>query len=106
MASARRLCILLVVCGPIAGACGDTWDRSEIDLVEVDGNRLIVGVDCSEENRASAEESSTEIVVTYELRGAHMGDCYSTVEIALDDPVGEREIIDAETGEPAPIGVH
>lgn len=95
---------LLAACG------GDGWERTEIGTVEVrddaQGDVLVIGPHCSDDARATVDESDASIEVGLELSGDHHGDCYTTVEVRLAAPVGDRTIIDAATGEPANVGTH
>ncbi|MEA1903901.1 MAG: hypothetical protein U9N56_10270 [Actinomycetota bacterium] len=60
---------------------------------------LLILNECSREVVASVEETPARVVVTVRHR-AKAGDCGSTAEIILEDPLGDRELIDAHDGHP------
>lgn len=96
----------LAAAAVFAGCGGDEWRATEIGLVEVADQRLIVGPHCNDDARVTAEETDEEILVSFEVKGEVEGECYGVAEVVLDEPVGDRTLIDAATGEPADVGTH
>lgn len=97
---------LVVVAVTAAGCQGDDWETQPVGQVEVDGARLIVGVHCHPDARATATESNDTIEVTFEVSGDYMGDCYDVATVELERPLGDRQVLDASTGEPVLVGPH
>lgn len=107
--SMRRLVTIALALGPtglLAGCGGDEWTPTEIGLVEVADDRLIVGPHCNEDARVTADEAESEIRVSFEVKGDTQGECYGVAEVMLDKPVGDRTVIDVATDEPAQLGTH
>ena len=84
-----------------ASRSGGDWDARIIDSFgPLDDNHLAyeVGTHCHPEARASLTEGADRVVITFETRGELMGDCADGIEITLDEPLGDRIVIDATTG--------
>lgn len=90
----------------VAGCGDDSWKAQPISRAEAEGNRLIVGAHCYPDARASATESEDTVEVMFEVSGDRMGDCYGVAAAELERPLGDRQVVDASSGERVPVGPH
>lgn len=107
--SMRRLVTITLAVAPVgllAGCGDDEWTPTEIGIVEVVGERLIVGPHCNEDARVTADEAESEIRVSFEVKGDSQGECYGVAEVTLSEPIGDRTVIDVATDQPAQLGTH
>ena len=49
-----------------------------------------------------AKESETEVRIRVWIKGGMDADCQDTISIDLDEPLGDRQVIDAESGDRVP----
>lgn len=79
------------------------WHAKEIGLLEVRGDELIAGPHCDDDARLRAAEHGDRIELTFEIRGAHKGDCYEAANVTLQQPMAGRQLVDTQTGEQPPL---
>jgi len=98
-----RIPIGLAAVGLVLTSCGD-WNDKGITSYSLDGDsRVLVAGHCNEAGRVHVvDESATQVVLRLEVRGDHRGDCLECPAVELDDPVGDRAVIDATTDDPVP----
>lgn len=83
------------------------WDREgwrdhdlSVDQAVADSDVIVVSGGCHGDERATVEETDTAVIIAVEVDGTDRGDCDTPIEIELGQPLGDRTIIDAHTGEP------
>ena len=103
---ARSLVVGVIVLVGIPSACGG---RTDVEVLEVsvqneDATLLLQVNTCNEDSTSvSVDESDSEIVVTASTR-ARFGcsgrdDCSDPRSVQLDEPLGDRQIVDADGNE-------
>ncbi len=105
-------CLVILVCiiGAVFAAWLVLWDgvwRSEVSVVEAElrsPDRLVLFVDsCNEDPEVTLlRESDIDVQIkvvasSTPLRGG--GDCLDMVEVQLQEPLGDRVVVDKHTGQ-------
>lgn len=114
-----RSALLAFMVGASLAGCGGVSDDDASTAVEVglrtvqinraqllpDGTLVAnLNVCNAGENAVRVSEASDEVVVTAETNGPVAGDdCSDGVTGPLDDPLGDRQLVDGSTGEPIPV---
>lgn len=93
------IAVAVAVLALVLASCGG-WQGMPIDAVEADGRRLLVGVHCEDDARVQVEESADEVVLSLQGKGRLLGECADAIEVLLDEPPGDRTVIDKANGEP------
>ena len=95
--------IVAVAVGYYLTGPGPRWRGAEVVVVEPRGSRLWVGIEtCGGERRVRiVEQSADRVVVQGWIRWNTHNDCYDLGDevVELDEPLGDRQVIDAETGD-------
>jgi len=97
--SALSLSLALLTVG-----CHEYRDDRPIASVAVDGQRLLVPAGCYPSSDARAKESEQSMELRLSTSGASMGDCLHCEEVTLDEPLGDRPMVDRATGDEIPNG--
>ena len=84
----------------ILSACGVGWKDNRISEVTVgeDGRTLTVGWHCHLDASVNAIETADEVRLSFRVYDRSKGDCADAEQVTLDEPVGNRTIIDDATG--------
>lgn len=53
--------------------------------------------------RVAVDESDVEVHVSVEVTGGSIADCADVIRIELGHPLGDRQFVDAATGEIVPV---
>jgi hypothetical protein len=93
--------VLALLLAATAG-CGE--DRRQVAIFDVspDGpTRLVLSVEsCNASPRAHVDEHDDRVVVTVTADDRDdMDDCADGVVVELDEPLGDRELVDGSTGD-------
>jgi hypothetical protein len=99
----RRLVLGCAVAVVFAGgACSsETHPRVTRAYGTTTSTELTLNIDsCHQHPKVDADESASEIRLTVTADADNSDDCGDIARVTLDDPVGERSIIDTATGEP------
>ena len=84
-----------------------SWREQPVSSAELRGDRTAVlwlGCFPDTETRVSTVERTGDVTVTVEIKGERSsGDCLSGVEVAFDEPLGGRTLVDGATGDPISI---
>ena len=75
------------------------WHQRMILSFAVQGTQVVAGTHCEEEARIRVRELPDRVELTFEVRGARRGDCAETVAVTLSEGLGDRAVIDTETGQ-------
>jgi hypothetical protein len=99
------LALLVVLIGPIAWAVGglfrDEVRDAAVYAVTVDGRRVAMELEaCNpEEIDVDVDESPGQVVVAVRVTNPADGDgCAAIQTVVLDEPLGERPLVDATSG--------
>ena len=84
-----------------APGCALAWNDAPISAgaIDPDETSLIVGYHCHMDSSLEAEETSEEVRLTFRTYDERRGDCADIERIELDEPLGERRLIDTSTGD-------
>jgi hypothetical protein len=93
-----------VVAGGLAGCAGE-WEAVPIRSYDVDGEaRVRVEGHCNEDGRVVVvDEDAERVELRLEIRGERRGDCLDCPAATLADPLADRGVVDASTGDPVPF---
>jgi hypothetical protein len=85
----------------LAAGCALAWNDAPISMVAVDQDEtsLIVGYHCHMDSSLEAEETSEEVRLTFRTYDEPRGDCADFERVELDEPLGQRRLIDTSTGD-------
>jgi hypothetical protein len=89
----------------LAGCADDRADRSimRVDVVANDGRTLWVAVaSCNGNPGIEVDQSATQVVLRAR-GGTTNNDCGDIVCVQLEEPLGERAVLDGTTGEPVAV---
>jgi hypothetical protein len=93
--------------GATAIACSNSRRDVRILFWESDApKRILVGIgSCRAEiDKVATEETASEVRIKVWVKGGTNLDCADGVTIELEEPVGDRKVIDEESGEVVPRG--
>ena len=95
--STRAVALAVAV---LAAGCGIGWEDQAISGVSVseDGRTLTVAWQCHLDSSVTAEESADEVRLQLRVY-SYKGDCADVEVVTLQEPLGDRTIIDASTGQ-------
>lgn len=80
------------------------WDERPITEVWVEGpDRLVVLGHCHHVARVAVDTGDDVVELRLQTRGPPRGDCLTGVDVALDEPLGDRLLLDVATGRSPPI---
>lgn len=71
------------------------------------GRQLVVGTHCQDNARVQVQETDAEVVLSLEVKGTNQDDCGDFVVVVLEEPLGDRRLVDKATGDrviPEPAG--
>jgi hypothetical protein len=91
---------------PVALAgCAEDWTTLPIRSYDVEAERRVtVEGHCNEDGRVVVvDEDDGRVELRLEIRGERRGDCLDCPSATLDEPLGERAVVDASTGDPVPF---
>jgi hypothetical protein len=94
---ARAVALAVAV---LAAGCGIGWEDQAISRVSVgeDGRTLTVAWQCHLDSSVTAEETPDEVRLLFRVY-SYRGDCAGVEVVTLQEPLGDRTIIDASTGQ-------
>lgn len=96
----RRLLLCLLI---LLAACSSTAQIFEAYVTE-DGRELQLGVNsCNADLKVEVREDEERVAIRVTVRNDTMDDCMDGVTVALEEPLGERELVDAATGQAVPV---
>lgn len=84
-------------------ACGDDRDVLPIATASVLDNGIAVQGYCHDGYRLDAEELGDVVELTLSVERTNRGNCFSCVTTYLESVVGDRQLVDAASGEPIPL---
>lgn len=96
LTAAAMMAVTVALC---AAGCGIGWQDLTISQVSVgeEDRTLTVGWHCHEDSSVTVEETPDE--VRLRLRAySYRGDCAEGTVVTLQEPLGDRTVIDATTG--------
>lgn len=93
----RALALAVAV---LAAGCGVGWEDQPISRVSVaeDGRTLTVAWQCHLDSSVTADETPDEVRLLFRVY-SYEGDCADVEVVTLQEPLGDRTIIDASTGQ-------
>lgn len=101
-----RAAALVVVGAVLLGACGDESVPIRDAKVYTDPPAIVLWVGaCLLDSGRVEVASSTADTLSVRALGRDGDDCASSIHAMLDEPLGSRVLIDADTGEPIPVGL-
>lgn len=99
---------LLAVGGSLAlglAACAQSEEAVPIsgDVRALGPSQLEVVVGCFEDVRVEVDEGPAEVEIRGYGQGRLGGDCASTETVTLEEPLGDRRLVDGKTGRPVDV---
>lgn len=98
--------LLTITVGFLVGACGLGSDTAMINKVYADPTDTILDLgvaSCNATITYEVAETSTTVTITVTTENSTSGDCLDQLFVELDDPVGQRQIIDGSSGAVIPL---
>ncbi|WP_345459049.1 hypothetical protein [Nocardioides marinquilinus] len=99
MTTTRTVSVLVGALAFVASGCSST-----VSIIEARGEagsatvRLVVA-SCHQDPVAEVEETGTEIRISIKpQRGGNGDECADALTVTLDEPVGDRALVDGDTG--------
>jgi len=92
----------IVAVALLVSACGSGRTELPVAGVSVDGSRIAVYDWCHDGPTLEASEDSSTVELRFSVREETGGDCFSCTEVTLEEPLGDRPVIDASTGREVP----
>jgi hypothetical protein len=91
---------VLVVAVAFVAGCGIGWADYPISevVVDDDGRTVTVGFHCHRDASVRAAETDSEVRLTLRVYRNSEGDCAASDTVTLEAPIGDRRLIDADTG--------
>jgi hypothetical protein len=88
----------------VLAGCGDDWRSHPIWSYDLETeSRLTVEGHCNDDGRVVVVDQDGERVeLRLEVQGERRGDCLSCPEVTLDEPLGDRTVVDASRDEAVP----
>lgn len=116
----NRFALVACLVGFALAGCSDDSEESDasardgspLRAVEINGAQLLpdgrlvanLNVCNAGENTVQVSESDGEVLVTARTDGPVAGDeCSDGIAVPLNDPLGDRELVDGTTGEPIKV---
>ena len=97
-AAGRVLGVVVLMCG--VASCGGGGTRIVAAYGLADSTRLELSVDtCGAEISVDVEETADEVRILAETEGGEKAECLDSTVVALDEPLGDRRVVDASTGD-------
>lgn len=92
----------IVAVALLVSACGSGRTELPVAGVSVDGSRIAVYDWCHDDPTLEVDEDPAAVEIRFSVREESGGDCFSCTEVTLEEPLGDRAVIDASTGREVP----
>ena len=93
----------MVAAALLLPACVRSAPVLEVEVTSSDGRELLVDVGaCQASLQIDTDENDERVRIAVRARGGG-GDCSQAFRLTLDEPLGDREVIDAVTEEAVPV---
>jgi len=89
--------------GVILSACSANADILEASIQSGDRTLNLIVDTCNADMTTKVEESRSRVVVTVKARNDTSDDCADSVVVHLDQPLGDRRLLDGGTGGLVPV---
>lgn len=96
----------IVLIAVAATACSKATPVTEVALLDGASRTLTVSVNtCNANPRAAVVEGEQQITITVEADRQPLGldDCADSIAIELEEPLGDRRVIDGTSGQELPV---